>query len=418
MRLLFFIFYPISFFAQDINYAKTVIDSLCSKSMHGRGYVFGGNEKAANFVREEFIKQGVLKYYDTYFQNLSYSVNTFNDAPLLTINSKVLIPGTEFFASPYSASCKGTFDVIILNKKIAFSKKRLTKFFSHDFLNKFILFDNQGIKDKEQLKTFESLKANPFKAAGIITLEKNHLKWGVARSAANYCILQISDKASKKKIKKITVDVKSEIIDKYETRNVIGYVVGSQYPDSFIVISSHYDHLGSFGPDTYMPGANDNASGVAMMLNFAKYYCSPENKPRYTLVFIAFTGEEVGLCGSKYFVENPLFSLKNISFLINLDMVGTGDDGAMVVNGAQFPAYLKKMEDINNEKKYLPALKQRGKAANSDHSPFSEKGVKSVFIYTLGGIGEYHNIYDKAETLPLTKYNELFSLIRDFIDSF
>lgn len=412
------IFYPLSFFAQDISYAKTIIDSLASQAMHGRGYVYNGQEKAAIFIKNEFINHGVLKLKDSYFQELSYSVNTFSDTQFLKINQSNLLPGVQFFASPYSASCKGNFNVLSLDKKTVTNKKRFDKFCRNNFSNCFVYLDNKGIDDKEILKTFESLKANPFNAKGIITREKDHLRWGVSKSAANFCVVQISDNIGIKKIKNITVNIKSKIIEKYNTQNVIGYIPGKLYPDSFILITCHYDHLGSFGPEAYIPGANDDASGVAIMLNLSNYYSKPENNSRYSLVFIAFTGEEIGLYGSKYFVENPLIPLKKISFLVNLDMVGTGDDGVMIVNGAQFPEYFNKFENINNQKKYFTILKKRGKSSNSDHFYFSENGVKSIFIYTLGGIGEYHNIYDKAETLPLTKYNELFSLIRDFIDDF
>ena len=95
-------------------------------------------------------------------------------------------------------------------------------------------------------------------------------------------------------------------------------------------------------------------------------------------------------------------------------MVGTGDDGIKVVNGAVIPKEFNLLSGINDKMKYLPSVNKRGEAAISDHYFFYKKGVKSFFIYTLGGIGEYHNIYDKSKTLPLTKYNELFKLIIDF----
>ena len=116
-------------------------------------------------------------------------------------------------------------------------------------------------------------------------------------------------------------------------------------------------------------------------------------------------------------MKNPLFPLANIRFLINLDLEGTGDDGIKVVNGVIFKKEFNLLTNINDEKKYLTAVSKRGEASISDHYPFYAKGVKSFYIYTLGGITEYHNIYDKAETLPLTKYNEVFELIKDFISA-
>ena len=169
------------------------------------------------------------------------------------------------------------------------------------------------------------------------------------------------------------------------------------------------------GDSVYFPGANDNASGTSMMLDFVKHYSNIKNRPKCKIAFVAFAGEEAGLHGSEYFVNNPMIPLNRIKFLINLDLVGTGDEGIMVVNATEHPTQFKTMEKINKEKKYFGNIGQRGKAKNSDHWHFSENGVKCFFIYTLGGISAYHDIYDRAETLPLTKYENLFRLIRDFV---
>lgn len=101
---------------------------------------------------------------------------------------------------------------------------------------------------------------------------------------------------------------------------------------------------------------------------------------------------------------------------MNLDLLGTGDDGAMVVNATVFPEHFKRLDSINTLYNYMPNLKKRGKAANSDHYWFTEKGIPSFFMYTLGGISAYHDIDDVYKTLPLTKFEDCFRLIRDFID--
>jgi Zn-dependent M28 family amino/carboxypeptidase len=175
--------------------------------------------------------------------------------------------------------------------------------------------------------------------------------------------------------------------------------------------------LGRVG-NAYFPGANDNSSGISMMLELANFYSQKENQPEYSIVFMAFSAEEAGLIGSKYYVNNPLFPLSKIKFLINLDLLGTGDDGVMVVNATKFSTQFKLLIQVNEDSKLLPAVKQRGPAANSDHYYFTEKGVPAFFIYTLGGIAAYHDIYDKAETLPLTKFKEVFSLLTGFIAKF
>ena len=170
------------------------------------------------------------------------------------------------------------------------------------------------------------------------------------------------------------------------------------------------------GPEVYFPGANDNASGTAMLLNLAKYYA--EHPPKYSMVFMAFGAEEAGILGSRHYVSDPHFPVKNIKFLINMDIMGTGDEGITVVNGSAHPRQFKCLVKQNEKKEYLARVKRRGPAANSDHYWFDREGVPTFFIYTMGGIKAYHDIYDRPETLPLTEFEDVFRLIRDFADSF
>jgi Zn-dependent M28 family amino/carboxypeptidase len=168
------------------------------------------------------------------------------------------------------------------------------------------------------------------------------------------------------------------------------------------------------GADALFPGANDNASGVALLLSMVKHYSV--NKPKYSVVFIAFSGEEIGLLGSQYFTDHPLFPLKKIKFLINFDLAGTGDEGIQVVNGKKYQSKFDLLTSINKERSLLPQIKIRGEACNSDHCMFHMKGVPCFYIYTLGGIQAYHDIYDKGETLPLTEFQDYFTLMAEFIN--
>jgi Zn-dependent M28 family amino/carboxypeptidase len=151
------------------------------------------------------------------------------------------------------------------------------------------------------------------------------------------------------------------------------------------------------------------------LLNLAAHFSNPVNRLKYSMVFIAFAGEEAGLIGSKYYTEHPLLPLENIRFLLNVDLMGTGDEGMMVVNATEFPAAFARLDSINTLRNLLPKIGQRGKAANSDHYFFTEKGVPSFFCYTMGGTTAYHDIYDVEPQLPLTKYKEVFALLHEFL---
>jgi len=99
---------------------------------------------------------------------------------------------------------------------------------------------------------------------------------------------------------------------------------------------------------------------------------------------------------------------------LNMDIMGTGEDGITVVNGSVFKKEFDLLKQINSENNFIKEVKIRGKAMNSDHYYFSENGVRACFIYTMGGIKAYHDIYDKAETLPLNEFQNLFNLIIKF----
>jgi Zn-dependent M28 family amino/carboxypeptidase len=171
------------------------------------------------------------------------------------------------------------------------------------------------------------------------------------------------------------------------------------------------------GKETYFPGANDNASGVGMLLYLAQEL-SLKRDTNFNYVFIAFGAEEAGLVGSHYFVEHPLFDLKKIRFLLNTDIMGSGEEGITVVNATLFKPEFDRLTELNLEGNNLPQVKSRGPAANSDHYFFTEKGVPAFFVYTMGPNKHYHDIEDKAEALSYAAFEPLAQLLLGFMKSF
>ena len=234
----------------------------------------------------------------------------------------------------------------------------------------------------------------------------------MATNSVAGCTIELLNKNLPANLNTIELNIESKVLTKYINKNICAFIPGTTINDTVMVFSAHYDHLGGMGKATFFPGANDNASGVSVVLNLVKYY--QKNPPKYKTVFIFFAGEEAGLLGSHYFVQSKVLDLSKIKFLINLDLLGTGDDGIMVVNGYTFEKQFKLLESINTEKNLVKEIKKRGKASNSDHYWFSEAGVPCFFIYTLGGTTSYHDIYDVANKLPLTDYVDVFKLITEF----
>lgn len=403
-------------------YAKKIIDSLTSESMHGRGYVNNGDNRAAEFIKREYESFGLQPFNDNYFQSFTFPVNTFPNEISFNCSFKNKcktsvfkgIAGQNFLVSPNAPSINTSFTTIVFDSTYTTSEKKFESFRKKiKSKNVFVIVDDRGISDKTKLNYFKKVKEGYF-GTHVIELVKK-LTWSVSQKVAQYIRIQVPvDSFSFNAKGKGNIVIENKYIPEHHTQNVIGYIKGTEQPDSFIVFSAHYDHLGQMGKNAYFPGANDNASGCAMLLNLVNYYSMPQNKPKYSIAFMAFAGEEAGLLGSSYYTEQPLFPLKNIKFLMNMDMLGTGEDGITIVNGSVFQKEFDYIVSMNEQKEYVKEIKIRGKAANSDHYNFSEKGVKAFFIYTMGGIKAYHDIYDRAKTLPLTAFDDLYFLIIDF----
>lgn len=378
MKQFFFLilcFLCLTSYSQDTIYARQLIKKLCSKELLGRGYVNDGVNKAATFISKELKTIGLSKFGKSYSQFYSFPVNTFPGAMSVVLDGKSLIAGKHYLIYPSAKTIKSGFQLYKTDS---------------------VTYDANDGRRPVPLK---------------VKLKKK-LTYTVETELADNTTIELLKDSFPNELKNIDIIFENKFIPNFKCQNLCGYIKGTQQPDSFIVFTAHYDHLGAMGKDAYFPGANDNASGVSVLLNLAKYYKMHPSK--YSVAFIFFSGEEAGLLGSKYYSEHPIFPLSKIKFLTNLDLLGTGDDGIMVVNATVFKNQFDKLNQINTEHNYVKQVKQRGKAANSDHYWFTEKGVPSFFIYTMGGITSYHDIYDIEKTLPLTKYLEVCKLLIEF----
>jgi hypothetical protein len=358
--------------AQDPGAVKRALAELSSSAMWGRGYTKGGMARAADYISAALKRYGLQPADSTYRQTCAFPVNTFPGRMELSVDGRRLVPGRDFIVHPASRGVTGA--------------GKLVQTDSLTFVNP----DNR-----------------------IALILKDKLTWSVSQELADYTALEMMKPAAGSMPKEVAVDIENLFLPEFKADNICGLVKGTRQPDSVIVLTAHYDHLGGMGSDTFFPGANDNASGVAFLLSLARYYA--EHPQPYTIMFIFFAAEEAGLVGSKYFTEHPLVPLDHIRFLVNVDMVGTGEAGITVVNATLHPKEFGWLTARNDSKRYLSKITARGEAANSDHYFFSQKGVPAFFIYTQGGSPAYHDVNDVAATLPLTEYRDLFRLFRDFI---
>lgn len=401
--------------AQDMSRAKATIQTLASPGFHGRGYVSGGDRMAAEYIRKQFAEMGLRAFDSSYFQPFTLPVNTFPGKMRLSIGKRKLVAGKDFILNPISRKGRGRAAIERLDGRMFTDSTAKRTFLGRNLRKKLIVYETA---DYAKLTDNQELLDKLYTAKALVELQKEKLTASISTAALSHPVFEIVKKNWDTTARKARFRVDARFVEKYATQNVIGYVEGRENPDEYLVITAHYDHLGRMGREVYFPGANDNASGTAMLLELARHYALPANQPRYSVVFMAFAAEEAGLLGSKHYTEHPAFPLRDIRLLINLDLLGTGDDGMMMVNGTQLPDEFALFNKINDEKKYLPKLQKRDNAPNSDHFFFTRRGVKACFFYTLGGIRAYHDINDRAETLPLTKFREVFGLLTDFVEKY
>ena len=189
-----------------------------------------------------------------------------------------------------------------------------------------------------------------------------------------------------------------------KTKNIIGFLDnGAEFT---IVIGAHFDHLGlgkqGSSKDEHPEGkihngADDNASGVAGLLELARYFSQNDVKEPYNFLFIAFGAEELGLLGSKHFVNNPTLPLNKISFMCNMDMIGRyNPDRGVGIGGFgtsdQWPGIFK---PVKSDTKFFTDAAGSG---GSDHGSFYAKQIPVLFFHT-GGHDDYHKPSDDAEKI-------------------
>ncbi len=397
--------------AQDLDYVRSVVDTLASPGMAGRGYADHGDCRAATYLAEQYHAIGLKAFGRDYFQPYHFPMNIFDGNVELTVDGKKLSPGRDFLVASNTRDIHGTYELVWMADTSLSLEQVKAKASTMELKDKFLVLE----RCPELMRNLELEGVK-----GVLLLREGHLVWSVsnAHETREMTAIEIQRDQLPAGTTSVTLDIDSRFVRKYRTQNVIGCLEGSVVPDSFLVITAHYDHLGKLGPETYFPGANDNASGTAMMLDLARYYASGVVPLKYSMVFMAFSGEEAGLLGSGYNADHPLFPLDHIRFLVNIDMAGTGSDGIAMVNGTVFEKEISLLNAINEEHHFMKEVKKRGESAHSDHHPFYKKGVKAVFIYTFGDqYKEYHNIYDRSEALPYTGYRSYFQLLTRFLGS-
>lgn len=389
--------------------AKRYVETLAAPAMHGRGYVNGGDSLAADWIAAQFDRIGLAKLNGTRFEPFTFPVNTFPDSLRFEVDGLALVPGMDYLVDPSSGSSTGNFHLVHLTLRDLLTPERkaltLGVVMGHAAVLHFPPTTNP-----DTLALYAGLQAEVARYVPVIRPGSKKLTWSVGATQARNAIIEVREGLLTDTAATALIHVENRFIPKHRARNVWGVVKGKG--KDWLLVTAHYDHLGRMGQALF-PGANDNASGTAMLLTMAEHF--RKQRPKLNILFVAFAGEEAGLRGSEWFVVDRPLDMGRIKLVLNLDLNGTGEEGITVVNATEQQDVFNKLQNINTRTKALPQVKARGPACNSDHCPFARKGIPAIFIYTMGGVSHYHDVYDRAETLPLTKFESLYRTLVELI---
>jgi len=209
---------------------------------------------------------------------------------------------------------------------------------------------------------------------------------------------------------KVALSTEVKEIEK-KGRNIAGMIEGSDptLKNEFIVIGAHYDHLGigqlkessidKEGNKQIYNGADDNASGTTGVLEVAEKFGSMQGLLRRSIIFVAFSGEELGILGSTYFVNNFPFDIKNVAAMLNMDMIGRlNDEYSLTIIGAGTSSQWKELLKEKNTYGFKLGMSDGGAGGGSDHQAFSNKNIPVLFFFT-GTHPDYHRPTDDPEKI-------------------
>ena len=221
----------------------------------------------------------------------------------------------------------------------------------------------------------------------------------------------------------VKVNGKTEILRELAgTRNVMMLLPGEdpKMKNEYIILGAHFDHLGMGGPgsgsralDTIgiHHGADDNASGVAMMLELAEKFAKTPGSHKRSIICLSFSGEEEGLLGSKHFVDDPCIDLSKVDAMINMDMVGRlNETNNMEIDGVGTATGLKELVYANSDTSIIKLTLSPEGYGPSDHSSFYGKNIPVLFYFT-GGHMDYHTPTDTWEKINYKGMVEISALI-------
>ena len=403
------------------------ISFLADDKLEGRRTGTNGEKLAYEYISSEFTKAGLTAKGEnnTYLQ--AFEVNEgkeVNKPTHLIIDGNDLQLGKDYFPFVFSPNKS-----VEAATAIALPERGTLHFWN---LNE-VLEENKNnphFDIQDALKTKVS-SATEKGATGLIVYNTSTInddfkfeakaKTETTTIPVVYVQKNIANKFFKDETITHDIKIKIDIGNKVRTgHNVIGYIDNGAV--NTIIIGAHYDHLG-FGEDhnslftgttpAIHNGADDNASGTSAMIEVSKLI-KAANLKKYNYLFIAFSGEELGLYGSKYFTEHSTINLSTANYMINLDMVGRLNDSTRGLNIGGYGTSPTWGEMLNAKDNYFAIKFDSSGTGPSDHTSFYRKDIPVLFFFT-GVHSDYHKPSDDADKINYTGQLKVVNYIYDIV---
>jgi hypothetical protein len=442
------------------NLKKTVM-FLSSPELKGRVGGSPGYHKASRYFSDEFQKSGLKKPFDsTYYQYFNTEYNEILSPYKFKINfrgeSKDYKLGDDFVFRSYTGAGKVKSEIVFCG--YGFSNDNYDDYRGIDVNGKVVMIFKQNpgwkiegsewsnsLRYREDIAYRHGAKAvilvskpndkNPQKPIGSVMdgegeyhpdLPVLHANLDVANTILFGTNITISDlqtriDSTKSPYPLITgceteIEVNTKYIKEQPTMNVVGILEGTdeKLKNEYLVIGGHLDHVGSQADEIYFPGANDNASGSSAVLELARAFVNNNIQMKRSIIFVAFSNEESGLDGAKYFVEHPVVPLEKIVAMFNMDCIGYGDS-LQIGNGKSSPVLWNEAKRLDSLYiKYTVNITWNGGGA--DAAPFHQKGIPCLYFVTTKSYDYLHLPSDTYETLNYGLHEKAVKLV--FINAY
>jgi hypothetical protein len=434
----------------EINYkitghrAKEHIKVLAADDMKGR--LTGTPEaiRAADYCADQMKKLGLAPAGDegTYMQALTVPlVRTVPPISFTIEGEEPFTYGTQkdYVALQYSGEGKTTGEIVFVGYGISDSQKGFDEYAGIDVKGKIVMAIRRSPNDDETWGAanfigYKSKTARDKGAAGFILVARQP-KQGTTMplpgtiQAEYYCrdmpAICVSSTAAdrilagaQRSIRDLqeqidstgkpattatgvtaTIEVHGVYDPEAPTKNVLGILPGAdpKLKDEYVVISAHIDHIGEGPGGEIYNGADDDGSGVGAMLEIMEAMVKNKVKPKRSILFAGWTGEEIGLVGSRHWVDNPTIPLDKVVCDLHMDMVGRGIAEANAFGATSFPEFWQRIKDAPRVD--MTGIHEARTGGGSDHAAFAGKKIPGIMVYSRGEHPDYHAPSDTWERM-------------------